>query len=62
MLRDFLTRVGFLSGWRQVVEPHEERAVFTALEERLNATARREGELSVTIPMLYVEAVRDGGC
>jgi arsenite methyltransferase len=43
----------FLLGWRAVVEPAEEREVFAALEERLNAM----GELRMTVPMLYLEAI-----
>jgi arsenite methyltransferase len=58
MLRHSLTRVGFLGGWRAVLEPEEEREVFTILEERLNKLARRDGELKMTVPMLYLEARR----
>jgi arsenite methyltransferase len=45
----------FLLGWRAVVEPADEREVFAALEERLNAL-NALGELRMTVPMLYVEA------
>jgi len=57
-LRHFLTVVGFLDGWRGVLEGDDEVAVFSALEENLNALARREGELRLTVPMLYVEGQR----
>lgn len=51
-----LVKVGFLDGWRGVVEPQEEELVFKALEERLDNIASKEGELRMTVPMLYIEA------
>ncbi len=56
LMRHFLTRVGFLGGWRAVVRPDEERAVFQQIDKRLNAIARQQGMLTMTIPMLYLEA------
>ena len=50
-----LTRLGFLDGWRSVLTPEIEPAVFAALEQRLNALADQTGELRLTIPMLYLE-------
>jgi ubiquinone/menaquinone biosynthesis C-methylase UbiE len=55
LLRHFFVRLGFLDAWRAVVTPEDERAVFAQLERRLNALAERQGELKLTIPMLYVE-------
>jgi arsenite methyltransferase len=56
MLRHSLVRLGFLDGWRHVVESYDEERVFQALEDRLNQLAEREGDLKMTVPMLYVEA------
>jgi SAM-dependent methyltransferase len=53
-----LTRFGFLDGWRAVVDRDDEATVFAQLESRLNAIAHEQGELRVTIPMLYVEGQR----
>jgi arsenite methyltransferase len=58
MLRHSLTRIGFLPAWRAVVNPADEQVVFAELEKRLNALAAEQGELRVTIPMVYMEAVR----
>jgi arsenite methyltransferase len=55
LLRHFLVRIGFLDSWRKVVTPEEEEEVFALLEKRLNEEARRQGELRMTVPMLYVE-------
>lgn len=50
-----LTQVGFLEGWRQVVDPEDEEQVFALLEARLNQVAQARGELRLTVPMLYLE-------
>jgi arsenite methyltransferase len=52
----FLTQVGFLEGWKQVVDQEDEERVFALLENRLNQVARAAGELRMTVPMLYLEA------
>lgn len=46
-------RLGFLEGWESVV-PGREAETFARLREELD----RKGELRLTIPMAYVEAVR----
>jgi len=51
-----LTRIGFLDGWRSVVTPDEERKIFDTIEKKLNEVARAEGELRMSVPMLYLEA------
>jgi arsenite methyltransferase len=56
LLNHSLTKIGFLGGWRSVVEPDEEREVFATIERKLNETARLKGELRMTVPMLYLEA------
>ncbi len=50
-----LTQVGFLGGWRQVVDPEDEEQVFALLETRLNQEAQARGGLCLTVPMLYLE-------
>ena len=57
-LKHSFIQIGFLEDWRSVVDAEDEQVVFTALEEKLNAVARRRGELRLTIPMLYLEAQR----
>ncbi|MBK8567755.1 MAG: class I SAM-dependent methyltransferase [Saprospiraceae bacterium] len=54
----FLTVIGFLPGFRSIVPKREEERVFSLLEKRLNEQADWDGELKMTVPMLYVEAVR----
>ena len=56
LFNHILTRVGFLEGWRQVVDLEDEQHVFTILENKLNQIASAQGELLMTVPMLYLEA------
>jgi arsenite methyltransferase len=51
----FLTQLGFLDGWKRVVDQEDEERVFALLEDRLNQVARAAGELRMTVPMLYLE-------
>jgi arsenite methyltransferase len=51
----WLTKLGFLDGWRGVLEPEDEEVVFERLEKRLNDQAAIDSELRMTIPMLYLE-------
>ncbi|MEM7453386.1 MAG: methyltransferase domain-containing protein [Planctomycetota bacterium] len=55
-LRAYLSRLGFLDGWRSVlIEPVDEIGFFSELESRLNQLSRRNGELLLTIPAAYIE-------
>ncbi|RPJ40461.1 MAG: methyltransferase domain-containing protein [Chloroflexi bacterium] len=56
LFRHTFIQRGFLDGWMAVVEPGEREEVFTCLEANLNRSAEERGELSLTIPMAYVEA------
>jgi arsenite methyltransferase len=50
-----LTQFGFLDGWRGVVDPEDEEHIFALLENKLNQIACAQGELRMTVPMLYLE-------
>jgi ubiquinone/menaquinone biosynthesis C-methylase UbiE len=56
-LGHWLTRFGFLDGWRAVAGPGREAEVLGELERELDRAAGEAGELRMTVPMLYVEAV-----
>lgn len=58
MLNHFLTILGFLDGWRNILPSEKHEEVFAALEERLNILAEIKGELKMTIPILYIEGVK----
>jgi arsenite methyltransferase len=56
LLRHAFIQRGFLDGWMAVVEREEVEDVFACLEANLNRYAEEQGELSLTIPMVYLEA------
>ena len=58
LLNHSLTVFGFLDGWRHILEGEDEKLIFEKIEEKLNAIAEREGELKMSVPMLYLEAVK----
>ena len=58
LLRHPLTVFGFLEGWRTILKGEDELLVFQKLEEKLNEIAVEDGELRMSVPMLYLEAVR----
>ncbi len=51
--------MGFLGGWKAVVDEPDRRRVFDELEHHLNHHAEHEGELRMTVPALYLEAIRE---
>ena len=55
-LNHHFIKLGFLDGWKSIV-PGDEKRVFALLQNRLDAVADKEGELSFTIPMAYIEAI-----
>jgi ubiquinone/menaquinone biosynthesis C-methylase UbiE len=59
LLNHFLTKLGFLDGWKSVIDPEDHEEVFGRIESKLNHIADRDGELRMTVPMLYLEAKKD---
>ena len=49
-------KLGFLDAWKNLV-PNREAEVFTLLGRALDEAASQAGELRLTIPMAYVEAI-----
>ena len=56
LLDHALTRIGFLAGWHAIVDGKDRAGVFSALEKKLNEIAAKQGRLTMTVPMLYLEA------
>lgn len=54
--RHYFIKLGFLDGWRGVIDRNDEEAIFTELEQRLNQSAKPSVGLKLTVPMLYLEA------
>ncbi|MFZ2491457.1 MAG: methyltransferase domain-containing protein [Thermoanaerobaculia bacterium] len=55
-LDHYFIKLGFLDGWRSIVDAAEHRSIFTALRRRLDEISTCEGEVRMTIPLAYVEA------
>jgi ubiquinone/menaquinone biosynthesis C-methylase UbiE len=55
LLRHYFIKLGFLDGWKSVVDSGEHEPVFARLETNLNNLAKARGELTLTIPMAYFE-------
>ena len=55
LLGHFLIRLGFLGGWRSILEDQDREPVFDALEKALNRVAAERGELRLTIPWAVVD-------
>lgn len=54
-LNNSFTIVGFIDSWRNLFPEKEKRMFFDRFEEKLNEYSKRQGELKLTIPMLYIE-------
>ena len=57
-LRHYRIRAGFMPAWKSVAPEGAEEKIFAALEDRLNALAAEQGELSLTIPAACIRACR----
>ena len=59
-LRAYLSRLGFLDGWKRVLrDTGRESAIFAELEARLNRASREgDGGLCLSIPAAYIEGRR----
>lgn len=56
LLNHTLIKIGFLGGWKNILEVKDQEHVFNSLENKLNNIAESFGELRMTVPMLYLEA------
>ena len=59
LLRHHFIRLGFLDAWKAVVPGSDRVRVFARLEHALNEAAGRKGGLTLTIPLAYVEGMRE---
>jgi len=57
LLRHYFIRLGFLTGWKGVVDRLDVPIVFAELERRLNKRAQVYGSLDLTVPIACFTAV-----
>ena len=55
LLRHSFIRLGFLPAWQEIVPSAQRADVFARLQAALDAKARAQGALELTIPLAYVE-------
>lgn len=55
LLNHHFIKLGFLDGWKSVAGP-DAHSILPRLQDALDARAREQGGLALTIPMAYVEA------
>ncbi len=58
MLDYFFFKTAFVTNWQSVLNKVEINKVFAKLEEKLNEYADSNGEIKLTIPYFYMEAVK----
>lgn len=55
-LNHYFVKLGWLSSWRDLLPPEKMKEIFMTLEQNLNSHAQRSQGLSLTVPMLFMEA------
>lgn len=53
-----LILAGFLPAWKALIPEASLEKFFTAVENAINKASRQKGEFRLSVPMLYIEAVR----
>jgi SAM-dependent methyltransferase len=54
-----LIRYGFMEDWKKLIPEEHWSKVFTHLETKLNRIAKKNGELSLTVPVAYIEGEKN---
>jgi arsenite methyltransferase len=60
LLRHHFIRLGFLDAWKAILPRADWEMFFSRLETNLNSLAADKGDISLTIPMAYVEGEING--
>lgn len=55
-LEHYFIKIGFLDGWKSIFPQEVLPGIFRCAEDKMNRKARANGELKVTIPVIYIEA------
>ena len=56
MFNHSFIRLAFLDSWLDLVPANKVNAIFTQVENRLNIKAQNDGEMTLTIPFVLIEA------
>jgi arsenite methyltransferase len=57
-LNHHFIKLGWLGDWKSIIPEDKWKVVFSTLEKDLNLLATKESELSLTVPMAYIEFLK----
>jgi arsenite methyltransferase len=55
LLSYYFFRLAFLDSWRNIVSENDRDKVFSSIEKRLNEIAKKDGEISLTVPFACLD-------
>jgi ubiquinone/menaquinone biosynthesis C-methylase UbiE len=58
LFNHYLIKYWFLAGWKNILHPKDQKAIFERLEARLDETASKEGEIALTVPYATLDYQR----
>ncbi|OHD07946.1 MAG: hypothetical protein A2086_01490 [Spirochaetes bacterium GWD1_27_9] len=58
-LNHYFIKAGFLDSWKQLVGKNNLENIFKKLESNLNKYSNKKGKLSLSVPVLYLEFVKN---
>ena len=58
MLNHFLIKLAFISGWKSILKIKDQENIFDQVENKLNKSARKKGELTLTIPFVTIDCIK----
>ncbi|MBL0340095.1 MAG: class I SAM-dependent methyltransferase [Bacteroidetes bacterium] len=58
-LNHYFVKLGWLQSWRELLPKQEVKEIFLKLEANLNALALAEKGLEISVPMLFMEGVKN---
>jgi SAM-dependent methyltransferase len=58
LLNHSFVKLGWLGSWKDMIPGSDQRMFFNRLEENLNRYAADNGGLSLTVPMAYIEGIK----
>lgn len=57
-LNHYFIKLGWLDSWKKLFPDNNQQDIFSAIENKLNLAAAEKGELSLSVPMLFIEGIK----
>jgi len=58
-LNHYFIKMGFMDAWKEIILNENRIEFFNQLETNLNKHSEKNGELKLTVPILYIEGMKD---